>query len=92
MSKIYNTAFKVGFGFVVFLFVILNIVSFIISFDKCEKLNREFNSVSYCDWGFPTAEIHTLKGSIICGFSIAACGFISGFLTKFIWSRISSQD
>lgn len=90
MSKIYNKAFKVGFSFAIFIFVILNIVSFAISSQQCEELNRQFSSLIYCSWGFP-ANIDTTEGLITNGFAAAICSFTSGFLVKYVWAEMPSR-
>lgn len=91
MSRVYNKAFKIGAGFAIFVFLILNIASFINASIECNELNQTFSSVMHCSWGFP-AEIDTTEGLIVSGFVIGIGSFISGFLFKFIDSKVSSQN
>lgn len=90
MSKVYNTPFKIGFGFNLLVFAVLNVASYINAHYESADLNARFNSVIYPRWGFPT-EIYTTEGAIIGGFIIGICGLISGLLFKSVWADISSR-
>lgn len=94
--KLYDTAFKVGFGLTVLVFVILNLISYFTTEDEFVK--RGFNPPIGAKWGFPLAvanhsgwEIEPLSFSINV-FIIVGCGFIIGLIFKFVWSKFREKS
>ncbi len=95
MSKVYNKAFKVGFAFNIFLFIIFNFISFAVSYDEYES-GIQFDHGGY-SWGFPFEMYRyylgypnndigfTGDGVIVNTFIITGCGFVVGFLLKSFW-------
>ena len=102
MYKLYNKAFKVGFGVNILIFVILNIISFIVSYNKYMDRETKFAHDGY-SWGFPfvmyedftgypTSNIgFSLEGTVLNTFIIAGCGFVLGLLFRFTWSKLVVQ-
>ncbi len=95
MSKIYNTAFKMGVLFNILLFTLLNIASHIIVRKNYaqESLEAPFFGHFGYRWGFPIEMFQNehLAHPFLLVFNVAiyvACGFCFGFLFKFIWSKI----
>ena len=101
MSKIYDIAFRMGVLFNVVLWTILTLISFKIA--QNDYLRREHSEIriSCCDdigsWGIPfnwTEKYFVIEGAgtILNIIIMAACGFVFGFLFKFVWSKISRHD
>jgi len=94
MSKLYNKAFKVGVYVNILIFVILNIISFIIAHN--EYMNRETNFAhDGYSWGFPF-ELYryfighpsdvgfSLEGTFLNTLFIAICSFAVGLFFRFL--------
>ena len=100
MSKIYTIAFRMGVLFNVLLFTILNVASYKIAVIESEKIHSEIMFSPCCrfSWGFPFGWEEKLfdvieGGGAILNVLIAVfCGFMFGFLFKFVWSKISSPN
>jgi hypothetical protein len=98
MSKIYDIPFRMGVLFDIVLFTILNIASFVIARNTFEQESLEppfFGHFGY-SWGSPFEMFRNV--SLVDPFVLVlnigiyvACGFLFGFLFKFIWSKISSN-
>ena len=98
MSKLYNKAFKVGFCVNILIFVILNIISFIVSYNKYMNRETKFFPSGY-SWGVPF-ELHryfighpsdigfSLEGTVLNTIVIASCGFALGLLFRFLAQNI----
>ena len=99
MHKIYNTAFQFGVVFNIFLFTILNIVSFMVARNKYESIDRSimFSPDYGFSWGFPFIWDETYfkvvegAGTILNVIIWVSCSFAFGFLFKFIRSKVSSR-
>ncbi len=99
MSKVYNSAFKVGILFDILLFVLLNIVSYKVALKNFmqESLKAPFYGHFGYSWGFPVEMfqnerlIHPLP-LIINAAIYVACGFCFGFLFKFIWAKFQEKS
>ncbi|HLM61705.1 MAG TPA: hypothetical protein VK308_12940 [Pyrinomonadaceae bacterium] len=98
MSKIYDKAFKVGFGINLLLFLTINILSYFNSYEEYSNREIKFAHSGY-SWGFPFEMYRhyfgypsndigfTLSGVVLNTFVIVICGFILGFLFKSIWAE-----
>ena len=103
MSKIYNNAFCIGVSINILIFVILNIISLIVSRNEHIEMQIKMRNsgISYGSnyeyfWGFPfemfgDMELLNPRGLVINTFIITICSFIAGFLFKSIWSKISPR-
>jgi hypothetical protein len=100
MDKVYNKAFKVGFCFNILIFLILNIISFVVSRNEHIRIwNKGIrfsgsNSDGPFLWGFPFkmflgSELFRAEDLVINTFIIVGFGFILGFLFRFVWSKLS---
>jgi len=97
MSKIYDIAFRMGVLFNVLLWTILNIISYAIAENRHFEFIRKyaFGSDYRFAWGFPfkwsEKYFNVIEGAgiILNVFIMVSCGFLFGFLFKFIWSKIS---
>ena len=84
-SKLYNRAFKIGVGVTIFLFAVLNVISFIVAWRADQKSQIKFSN-AHLDWGVPFS--WTWYTGIGLGFMlsfavIAACSFAMGFLFRY---------
>ena len=91
MSKIYDKAFKAGVWFNILLFGFSNVVSFWLAYREYAIMQPKFAPASF-DWGFPFKWDKnnfgiTGDGVFLSGLIIAFCGFLRGFLFKFIWAK-----
>lgn len=97
-----DKVFIFGFAINILLFIILNILSFVISYNEFINRKIKFSHSGY-DWGFP-AEMYrnftgypynevgfTLDGVFINALFVVVSGFILGHLSKFVWSKISAR-
>ena len=100
MSKLYDNSFKIGVAFNILLFTVFNIYSYWANYlDHQEYLTRSIGMsgrFGFINWGFPfkwneTYFRYTGEGVVFNGLVIAFCGFLLGFMFKFIWSKIASQ-
>lgn len=103
MNKVYNKAFKVGFGINILLFLILNIISCFVAYSEYSNAAIKFAHGGY-SWGFPFEMYRnylgypmndigfTLGGVILNTFVITACGFICGFVAKSIWAEENARE
>lgn len=104
VSNIYNKPFLVGVLFTLATFVILNIISFSFAYFDTNiwgenGINSGLGSVTICinEWGFPFPIYLSLASNSqvsVIGLTlniivIAFFSFLSGFLFRFIWSKIS---
>ena len=105
MSKYFkNTTFSIGFWLGLCLFIFLNYLSCIISYDKYVKSQQEelVFSVGYYGGGFPLHFYHEHIGNpnfsefywtvvfvdILIGLFFS---FVLGFIFKFLWSKIVAR-
>lgn len=99
MNKIYNKAFCIGVSINILIFIILNIISLIVSRNERIRVwNSGIRIGSYDGyfWGFPFEMFRGMylfapEGLVINTFIITICSFIIGFLCKFIWAKISPR-
>lgn len=97
-----NKAFAVGFCVNIFIFVILNYLSFAMA--RYEYTNREIKlDHDGYSWGFPfelyrnyVSDIRdntgfTMKGIILDSVLILICGFILGLVFRFAWSKFQAK-
>ncbi len=95
MYKVYDTAFKFGVGVTILIFSTLNLISYSLAIR--EDTNRKANGIEFSNccfgpsWGFPFDMTDFTPFSFNI-FTIAGCGFILGFVFKFVWSKISSSS
>jgi hypothetical protein len=100
MSKIYDIAFRMGVLFNVLLWTVLNLISFSVAREEIvEKIERSrlfFTIDTELTWGFP---FKMFRGNFFFREDFLAlnaiiyvlCGFMFGFLFKFVRSKISRQ-
>ncbi|MEZ5429105.1 MAG: hypothetical protein R2747_22860 [Pyrinomonadaceae bacterium] len=102
MSKLYNNAFKVGVLVNLWLFTALNLYSYYAAYrGYWEYLDSD---VKFCPgysgfsvWGFPFSwnekyfQVIEGGGGILNFLVLTIAGFATGFLFRFIWSKISAQ-
>ena len=103
MSKVYDKAFKVGFGVNFLLFLIANILSCLISYDDYSNRKIKFSHSGY-SWGFPFEMYRhylgypsndigfTMGGVVLNTFVIVFCGFILGFMFKEFGPKSNQDD
>jgi hypothetical protein len=101
MFKLYNRAFNVGVLFNVLLFSALNLLSYFSAYKRyLEYRNVETKLAQvrgFPSWGFPFGWGDThfniiWFGDEVLNFVVLAfCGFVFGFLFRFVWSKISSR-
>lgn len=104
MSKVYNTAFRMGILFNILLWTTLNVANYKIA--EGDFIRRQIESensqisfgggVRFGKWGTPfdwDAKYFVIEGAgaILNILTMAVCGFFFGFLFKFVWSKISSR-
>ena len=98
MSKIYDIAFRMGVLFNVLLWTILNLTSFMTNRNRFEQESLEgpfFGHFGY-SWGVPF-QMFRNEGLlepyafVLNALIYVACGFLCGFLFKFVWSKISQH-
>lgn len=93
MFKLYDTAFKIGFGITVLVFVILNILNYLSEIAQI-KLWKS-SGIDFGEgkpiWGFPfdMTNPYTFAVNILI---IVVCGFIAGLIFKFVWSKFTSKQ
>ena len=88
MFKLYDMAFKIGFGFNILIFIVLNIVNYNRAIEKWAR--SEFSGYTPI-WGFPFYMAHwgTFSLNILI---IVACGFIMGLIFRFVWQMMRKID
>jgi hypothetical protein len=92
MSKIYDTAFRMGVLFSIFLFTILNVLSLTVTKKRAEEITF---GIGGSNWGFPFDwegkffNVIEGGGAIMNILVAVACSFMFGFLSKFAWPKIS---
>jgi|SRR5688572_28027125 hypothetical protein len=97
MSKVYSIAFRMGVLFNILLWTILNVVSFVNVRNSHDGLENLGFGVFHAAWGFPIPMFSYpdffmyIKYLFINAFVYVFCGFVFGFLFKFVWSKISSR-
>ncbi len=94
MDKLYNKAFNLGVLFTVLLFSALNFISYIVAYWRyLEYKNIETGLASangFPRWGFPFIWGYGERDAL--NFVVLAfCGFVFGFLFRFVGSKISSR-
>ena len=90
--KLYDTAFKMGFGLTVLVFVILNILSYsnaVAEIKDWKASGIDFGEMSPI-WGFPYDMTNPYLFAVNA-LIIVVCGFIAGLIFKFMWSKFSSK-
>jgi hypothetical protein len=105
MYKVYDRAFKVGFGVNILIFIILNYNNYIFAyykdqFYKTTKLNLS-GGCDGLDWGIPFkmmtcywawyGDLNPALVSINIFFSIV-CGIVLGLIFRFIWSKVKARN
>lgn len=93
VSGIYNKPFIVGVLFTIAVFIISNLISYLVSYSPNNEKNI-FGSYDYFMWGFPFAFCNSrfdcypidLCLNIIV---LAFFSFVFGFSFRFVWSKIS---
>lgn len=93
MFKLYDTAFKIGFGLTVLVFVILNIISYlkVVGWTLDNKFSGDVTLHGSPLWGFPI-EMNVLLGLVINFLIIAFCSFLVGLIFRFIWSKFQEKS
>ncbi len=94
MDKLYNKAFNFGVLFNVLLFSVLNFLSYVVAYWRYLKYGNVDSQLAdvggFPSWGFPLAWGQGTEDAL--NFVILAfCGFVFGFLFRFVWSKISSR-
>lgn len=103
MSKIYDSAFKIGVIFSILVFLILNFISFVISQRDYYASGISGFAHSGYSWGFPF-ELYrnyfgyphneigfTGQGVVLNAFVLVFFSFVIGFLFRFVWSNASAR-
>lgn len=103
MGKVYDKAFKVGFGVNLLIFLTVNIISCFASNEEYSNREIKFAHGGY-SWGFPF-EMHrnylgypsndigfTLKGVVLNTVVTVICGFILGFIFKSFWAEDNKDN
>ncbi len=100
MYKLYDKAFKIGVLFNLLLFTVLNFLSYFAAYKKFHEYKNVETKIApvgrYFRWGFPfnwEGNGFYMTGDTIAvnGLIIAFCGFVFGFLFRFVWSKIASR-
>ncbi len=99
-SKVYDIAFRMGVLFNVLLFTALNLLTFLETrnnFHDLENSGIGAFPINGWNWGFPCPafnypdfQIYSVYLIINTGIYVL-CGFMFGFLFKFVWSKISRR-
>ena len=97
MNKVYSKHFVIGFCVNILIFVVLNIIDFVVAKNEYENSGEHLSHDTGATWGIP----FSMFGVFYIGFSpIALCvnillviffSFFMGYIFKFLLPKITSR-